>query len=142
MGVLLDAQALVALFRDEPGAGEVESVLRRGDVSMTTPNLAETLDVLTRVDGCDEQFLASLIGSLSISVIPMAEPHAWIAARLRARHYHRARSDVSLADCVLVAVAAPTDVIATADRAVLRMAEAEGVATLPLPDSRGRLPRA
>jgi PIN domain nuclease of toxin-antitoxin system len=135
VGTLLDAQALVALFRAEPGAHEVELVLRRGDVAMTAPNLAETLDVLARVDGYPEGLLRSLVEPLGIAVVPMTEQHAWRAAALRARHYARGDSELSLADCALVATATPADVIVTADRPVLRMAEAEGIATVALPDS-------
>ena len=43
------------------------------------------------------------------------------------------QSEVSLADCCLVAVATPADRIATADPAVLRMATAEGIGTVELP---------
>lgn len=39
----------------------------------------------------------------------------------------------SLADCCLVAVATAADRVATADPAVLRMAEAEGIGTVALP---------
>lgn len=135
MGALLDAQALVALFRDEPGASDVETVLRRGSVAMTAPNLAETLDVLARVDRYADELLKALVEPLGIGVIPMTEQHAWRAAQLRTRHYRRADSAVSLADCCLAATATPADVIVTADRSVLRMAEAEGIATIALPEA-------
>jgi len=137
VGALLDAQAVVALLRDEPGAQEVENVLRRGEVAMTAPNLAETLDVLTRVDGYDEDLLRSLIEPLGVDVVPMTGFHAWRAASLRGRYYATDVSEVSLPDCVLVAVATPADVVVTADRAVLRMADSEGISALVLPDSSG-----
>lgn len=47
----VDAFALIALLRDEPAAGEVEGLLRRGEAAVTAINLAEALDVLERVDG-------------------------------------------------------------------------------------------
>lgn len=137
MGTLLDAQALVALVLDEPAAQDVELILRQGSVGMAAPNLAETLDVLSRVEGYPYDLLRSLLGPLAIVVVPMTEHHAWRAAALRTRHYARDESEVSLADCALVATATPADVIATADRPVLRMAEAEGIATVALPDSSG-----
>lgn len=140
MGTLLDAQALVALVLDEPAAIEVELLLRQGNVAMTAPNLAETIDVISRVEGYPEQRVRSLVEPLGLVVVPMTEQHAWRAASLRARHYARDDSEVSLADCALVAAATPADVIATADRPLLRMAEAEGIATFPLPDSQGALP--
>lgn len=77
--------------------------------------------------------LEQVVGTLPLEVVPFTQTHAWRAAELRARHYHRRDSAVSLADCCLVAVATPADRIATADPAVLRMAEAEGIATVELP---------
>ena len=140
MGTVLDAQALVALALDEPAAREVELLLRRGDVAMAAANLAECLDVLTRVEGYDDDLVRSIVEPLAIVVVPMTEWHAWRAAALRRRHYEREKAAVSLADCTLVASATPADAIASADRAVLRMAEAEGVSTIPLPDSTGSRP--
>lgn len=138
MGALLDAQALVAFLREEPAAHDVEVVLRRGAVAMTAPNLSETLDVLIRVDGYDESLLGSLIDPLGLDIVPMTAYHAWRAAALRSRHYAKDESEVSLADCALVAAATPADVVVTADRPVLRMADAEGVGTLALVDSTGK----
>jgi uncharacterized protein with PIN domain len=137
VGTVLDAQALVALALDEPAASEVELLLRRGDVAMAAPNLAECLDVLKRVEGYDDDLVRSVVEPLAIVVMPMTEWHAWRAAALRKRHYERETAAVSLADCTLVASAKAGDAIASADRAVLRMAEAEGIATIPLPDSTG-----
>jgi hypothetical protein len=57
----------------------------------------------------------------------------WKTRRLQARYYRRRDNAVSLADCCLVAVATRADRIATADPAVLAMAEAEGIGTVPLP---------
>lgn len=138
MGLLLDAQALVALLRDEPAAAEVEGLLRRGEAAMTAPNLAETLDVLVRVDGYEPSVLHELIDPLGIGVIPMSTSHAWRAAELRARYYVRDTAEVSLPDCVLVATATRADTVATADAPVIDMARAEGIETVVLLDSRGR----
>jgi hypothetical protein len=55
------------------------------------------------------------------------------AAELRARHYHRSRCPISLADAVLLASADRGDTVATADPDVLAVAAAEGVETLALP---------
>jgi uncharacterized protein with PIN domain len=141
VGVLLDAQALVALLRDEPAAPDVDNLLRRGLAAMTAPNLAETLDALVRVDRYEPETLRALIDPLGIDVIPMASSHAWRAAELRARHYLRDSAEVSIPDCVLVAAATPGDTVATADGPVLDMAKAEGIATFVLPDSRGQRAR-
>ncbi len=139
MGTLLDAQALVALLSDEPAATDVEALVRAG-AGMTAVNLAEAVAVLMRFGGITEDELRGLVQPLGLLVGPVSEPLAWRAAALRARHYRGKQSPVSLADCFLVAGATPTDRVATADRAVLRMAAAEGVPTVALPDSSGRRP--
>jgi rRNA-processing protein FCF1 len=74
------------------------------------------------------------------SVHPVDESVAWRGALLRARHYHRSTSALSLADCVLVASAGPDDSIATADPAVATAARAEGIDVIALPSSSGQRP--
>lgn len=133
MGTLLDAFALVAFLDDEPAAADVEGLLARGDVAMSTVNLAEAAQKKLRLSSVTLPELRQVVGALPLAVIPCSEGHAWRAAELRERHYHRRESAVSLADCCLVAVATPADRVATADPAVLRMAEAEGIGTVELP---------
>ena len=77
--------------------------------------------------------LEQVVGALPLVVVPFTQGHVWRAAELRSRHHDRRDSAVSLADCGLVAGATAADRVATADPAVLRMARAEGVATLELP---------
>jgi predicted nucleic acid-binding protein len=100
---------------------------------MSAVNLAEAGQRLLRHGAASYDELRQLVGTLPLSIVPYTEPHAWRAAELRASHYHRRDSPVSLADCCLVAVATAADRVATADPAVLRMAESEGVATVELP---------
>jgi ribonuclease VapC len=142
--VLLDAFALVALLRDEPAADEVEAILRRGDTAMSAVNLAEALDVLQRVDGVDRPRLDAVTGPLineSVRLLVVDEATARDGADVRARRYHRTRSPLSLADCLLLAAALQTQAaVATADRPVARAARAEGIELTALPDSRGRRP--
>ncbi|HEY7932480.1 MAG TPA: hypothetical protein VID48_01535, partial [Solirubrobacteraceae bacterium] len=54
------------------------------------------------------------------------------AADLRARHYHRVRTPVSLADCILLAATRQSDTLATADKPLIRVAEAENVPVVAL----------
>jgi hypothetical protein len=54
------------------------------------------------------------------------------AVRLRAKHYHRARRPLSLADCICVAATGSDGAVATADEAMLAMAEAEGIRSIAL----------
>ena len=136
MGIVLDAFGLVAFLDDEPAASDVERLLAVGDVAMSTVNLAEAAQRKLRLSSVTLSELREVVSSLPLAVIPYVEAHAWRAAELRARHYDRRLSAVSLADCCLVAVATPADRVATADPAVLRMAAAEGVGTIELPASR------
>ena len=144
MTVLLDAFALVALLRDEPAADEVETILRRGDAAMSAVNLAEALDVLQRVDEVDRARLDAVTGPLineSVKLLVVDEPTARDGADVRARRYHRTRSPLSLADCLLLAAALQARAaVATADRPLARAAQAEGIEITALPDSRGRRP--
>ncbi len=136
MSVLLDAFALIALFAEEPAAGEVETILRRGEAAMPTINLAEALDVLQRVQGVPRARLDELAAPLlreSIRALPVDERMAREAADIRARRYHRTRAPVSLADCVLLAAAQAGDVLATADAPLIAVAGLEGVQVQELP---------
>lgn len=142
---LLDAHALVALVLDEPAAGEVEALIRSGDSAVATLNLAEAVDVATRVKGLPaasvRATLEPLLGDV-IAVRALDAGVAWRAAELRSRLYHRSRAPLSLADCVLMASAGPDDAIATADVPLIGAAQAEGVGVIGLPDSSGRRPAA
>lgn len=62
------------------------------------------------------------------------------AGEIRAAHYSRRSSPLSLADCLLLASAEDDNEIATADADVLRVAEKLGIGTIPLLDSQGRRP--
>lgn len=132
MGTVLDAYAVIAFVGEEPTAEKVEHLLRSGEAAIAAVNLAEALDVLERRDRVPEDALRALLEPLPLAVLPVDETLAWRAARLRARHYHRRRRRVSVADCVLVAAAGPGDAIATGDRSVIEMAVEEGVETVPL----------
>ena len=136
MSVLLDAYALIALLADEPAADEVEALLRRGEAAITAVNLAEALDVLQRVQRIPRERLeaatAPLVGA-RMTLVPIDERIASEAADIRARHYHRTRAPLSLADCILVAATGESDELATADAPLIRVAEAENVRVRPLP---------
>jgi predicted nucleic acid-binding protein len=136
VSVLLDAFALIALLADEPAAEKVESLIRRGGAAITTVNLAEALDVLQRVEGVPRKRLEELTVPLldeQIRLQAVDELMARDAADIRARRYHRTRSPLSLADCILLAATRRGDSLATADRPLLRAAEAEGIDVVALP---------
>jgi predicted nucleic acid-binding protein len=136
VSVLLDAFALIALLADEPAADEVEALLRRGEAAITAVNLAEALDVLQRVQGISRERLQELTMPLvgeRMTLIGIDERIARDAADIRARRYHRTRAPVSLSDCILLAATGASDTLATADRPLIRVAEAENVRVRTLP---------
>lgn len=136
MSVLLDAFALIAFLAEEPAADEVEAILRRGEAAITAVNLAEALDVLQRIQGVSRQRLETLTLPLvgdRIAFVAIDERIARNAADVRARHYHRTRTPVSLADCILVAATGDSDELATADEALIRVAKAEEARVRRLP---------
>lgn len=142
---VLDSNALVALLTGAAGMAEAGRLLTaRTPVCMSAANVAEVYDVLVRSVGVSEDELRRSVDPLigtTIAVVPVSGPIARRAGLLRARHYRRRAQALSLADCLLLATASPGDRVATSDRVVLRAAAAEGIQTVPLPDSRGRTPR-
>jgi len=137
---LIDASALIALLGAEPAAGEVQEMLRRG-AAMTTLNLAEAIDRLKRRYDLEIQRTRPVIEGLlakSLMLLPLEPAQAWRAGEIRAAHYHRSRCPISLADAVLVASAPAGGRIASSDGPLLTVAASEGIATAPLPDSKGR----
>jgi PIN domain nuclease of toxin-antitoxin system len=139
---LLDAYALIAFLVDEPAAGEVEALMRTGDTGVLVVNLAEALDVTQRVHGVSDAELRAVLEPLLgdvVAVVTQPAEAAWRAAELRAKHYNRRSSPLSLADCFLLA-AAGDDEIATADRALATALRAAGASVVALPDSSGRRP--
>jgi uncharacterized protein with PIN domain len=140
--ILLDAYALTALLADEPAAQEVADLISAGETAIAAPNLAEASDRLARVHGIEVQRTRAAVESLEQSVklhVRAAErSHAWLAAELRVRHYHRTRKPLSLGDCLLLAMTGKEDQLATSDPHVLAIAHREQIAWSSLQDSRGR----
>jgi PIN domain nuclease of toxin-antitoxin system len=137
---LIDASALIALLGAEPAAGEVQELLNRG-AAMTTLNLAEAVDRLKRRHHLEIEQTRPVIEGLltnNLTLLGLGAAEAWHAAEIRGAHYHRSRCPISLADAVLVASAPVGGRIASSDGAVLEVAASEGVATIVLPDSKGR----
>lgn len=137
--ILLDATAIVAMVRREPAALEVAQIIRAGDAAVSVVNLAEATDVLIRRHAVPTELLEGLAGELDVRPAALATARA--AGLLRARHYHRTRRQISLADCFLIASAGADDEIATSDQGVADTAYDEGIALKPLPNSGGVKPR-
>jgi PIN domain nuclease of toxin-antitoxin system len=140
--ILLDAYALTALLAAEPAAQEVGQLIAGGGTVVAAPNLAEAADRLGRVHAIaikrTRAAVESLEQSTDLKVRALEGAHAWRAAELRIKHYHRVRRPLSLGDCLLLAMTGEEDEVATADLCILRTAREEQIACIALPDSRGR----
>jgi PIN domain nuclease of toxin-antitoxin system len=140
---VLDAYAVVAYLRDEAAAGEVAELLRL-PTTLSAVNAAEVIDQLVRVFGRDPDDVhadLAILSQVGMELAPLTPETGTDAGRLRARHYHRQRSAVSLADCVAAATAQSRQrPLATSDPALAAVVRAEGGQVHGLPDSKGRLP--
>jgi predicted nucleic acid-binding protein len=136
--ILLDAYALVAFLAGNATGGRVRALLREG-AGVTTANLAEAYEVSERRYGVAIARSADILGSLfdeALRTVPLDRVLARRAAEIRAKHYHRTKRPISLADAILIASASDDDAIATADPDVLAIAALEGIATIELPGER------
>ncbi len=143
--ILLDAFAVIALARNEPAADEVAEIMEAADEQkvITALNFAEVADRLIRVLGFSSAYTRSHLRLLQASGLDVLFVDDLIedAGLLRARHYRRVENDLSMADCIALAVARREQArLATADVALVRTAREEGVEVIPLPDTNGRRP--
>lgn len=140
---VLDAYAVLAYLRDEPAAELVAELLHSPTV-LSAVNAAEVVDQLVRVYGRDPDDVHGDLAVLSHAGMHLAQVSAEVGilgGRLRARHYHRERMAVSLADCMAAATALSTGrPLATSDPALAAVVRAEGGDLHALPDSSGRVP--
>lgn len=136
---VLDSFAVLALLKGEPAAGAVRQLILKGDATLTPLGIAEVIDHLVRLVGVSEDEAALDLAQLDLMHgVPLDAAIALHAGILRARHSHRRNRAVSLADCVLAAMArALDDIVATADPQLLELCRDEHIATHPLPDSSG-----
>jgi PIN domain nuclease of toxin-antitoxin system len=141
---VLDAFALIAALTGEPATETVRAEFRQGGVLISSVNMAEVIDRLVRVVQLPEEMVHSRLEWLKsggLTIAPIDESIGELAGLLRARHYHRTSSAVSLADCMALALCMQQgSVLATADTALLRIARVENVTVLALPDSQGHKP--
>ncbi|MGL5827238.1 MAG: PIN domain-containing protein [Nocardioides sp.] len=140
---VFDAQALLAMLLDEPGAADVEGLLRQGGVVMASINIAEVIDRLHRIAGRPMREVREALDPLiptPIAVRDVTLDLAATAVDLRRRHYNRTTSALSMADCCVLAIAETGHTVVSADGPLLRAAQAEGRQVIALPDSRGRYP--
>lgn len=141
---MLDAGPVVSILVEDAAGPIVATELDGREREVSVVNVAEVLDVLTRVHRVSERAAANAVRRFldeGARPVPATLELAERAARMRARHYHRRDRDISLADCFAIATALPDGEIATSDVGVVRVARAEGLQVLALPDSRGRRPQ-
>jgi PIN domain nuclease of toxin-antitoxin system len=138
---VLDAYAVLAYLKGEAAATRVRPLLDSPGSSLTSLGVAEVLDHLVRIVGADEETATLDIAQLGLLDSVQVDPaHGVAAGRLRARHYHRTRCSVSLADCIAIEVARSSgQPLATSDPHMLDVCHAEGVAVTVLPGSDGTI---
>ena len=142
MTSVLDAYAVIAALVGERAAADVQPLLASGVIS--SANLAEVVDVCIRIHRNTERDVRERIGWLisgGLSVAPLEPSQAAAAGALRARYYRRRHCEVSLGDCIALALAQQRRVrLATSDPDLASIARAEQVDVIGLPDSRGKRP--
>lgn len=136
---LLDACAVIAFLRAEPAGDPVWLLLAAGDAALTAVGLGEVLDHLVRLAGADEESAALDIAQLGLlDAIAVDASIGAAAGRLRARHYHRTRCAVSMADCLAAETArGSARPLATSDPHLLDVCHAENISAIVLPASDG-----
>lgn len=136
---ILDAYAVIAFLRGEPAAEHVRPLLEDGSGVLTAVGLAEVLDHLVRLANADEDDAVLDVAQLGLlDALTVDADTGSAAGRLRARHYHRTRCAVSMADCIAAETARVSGrPLATADPALLDVCHGEGIGTRPLPASDG-----
>jgi predicted nucleic acid-binding protein len=139
---VLDAHAVVAYLRGEYVADEVADILR-GETVLSAANAVEVIDQLVRVHGRDADDVhgdLALLTYAGMQIAPVTAEIGMSAGRIRARHYHRTATAVSLADCIAAATALDiNEPLATSDPALAAVLRTEGGRVRALADSSGNL---
>ena len=110
--VILDASALMAVLREEPGGEVVERILPQAIIGAV--NLSEVYAKLTEA-GMPEQVAWSAVADLGLKIIAFDEPLAQIAGSLRSA---TRKAGLSFGDRACLALAKQLGLpVYTADRA-------------------------
>lgn len=131
---VLDASVIIAGLID-PSVTIFDDLLRGPAVGrVSTVNVAEVVDVLMRTHGVDQEDVIDAIDILiegGLTIDDLSARQALAAGAIRTRHFDRRTRAVSMADCVVVALAAEVgEPVASTDGILLEVAAAEGVATM------------
>ena len=128
---VLDANALVRLFRDAPGADTVDNLIRaaklgRTHLSISVVNLTEVVYLLARYFGHEKSLLCVDKARQVVEAIPVEEQMALDTAALRI-HYK-----LGLADCFAAELALRTGAtLVTADPEFAKFGKQLKVLALP-----------
>lgn len=139
--IVLDSYAVLAFLKGETAAPVVRSLLEApGGAILTVVGVAEVLDHLVRVVGVHEEDAALDLAQLDLrDPVGVGGSTAVAAGLLRARHYHRTRCAVSLADCIAAEVTRDLGSrLATSDPHLLDVCHRESIGVHPLAGSDGR----
>ena len=79
---VLDAAAVIAYLRQEPGWQVVEEVLRSGGCAISTVNYAEVASKLAE-KSLPEEAIATALAALNLELIDFDAPHAMTTGLLR-----------------------------------------------------------
>ena len=116
MSVVLDASALLAYLKDEPGGERVREILAHS--VMSTVNWAEVIGK-ARDDGVETRGLREDLASLGFTLEPFSADQAEIAGRLKER---TRQFGLSLGDRACLALGSDrSEIVYTADRAWQRL---------------------
>lgn len=139
--IVFDASCIVGLLRGEPGQSDAVAALTHECV-MNVLNRAEVIDRIAR-RGASADDVAADLDTLGIEFVALDIDTADRAAALRAQHYHRSESPLSMADCVALATALTTNAtLATSDTDLAAIGRANGCEILPFANSAGIYPPA
>jgi PIN domain nuclease of toxin-antitoxin system len=140
-----DAAPLVAVLLGETGGLASGRLLADPGHAICAVNVGEVIDTVSRARRQPAPTVGSAIQlwiDAGLRIVPLDWSRAARAAELRSTHYHRTQCAVSLADCGAIALAEQLGMeLVTSDAPMVRVARAEGVAVLPVPDSSGRTPK-
>lgn len=141
---VLDAYAVIALMAGEGAGAEVAELLRQADPTITSVNAAEVIDVMVRVRGHAAASVTErieLLVAAGLAIVAVDVEAGYAAGILRAAHYVKGTSELSLADCIALAAAQQLGHgLATSDAPLASAARAEGISVVGLPDSSGARP--
>jgi ribonuclease VapC len=121
-GPVLDASALIAMLKAEPGADKVAAAL--ADACISAVNLAEVVSHFAHL-GMPPAAVGAMLQPLTLTIVPADTQIAHAAGQLRPT---TARAGLSLGDRFCLALAQRDGAPAwTTDRAWITVAEAAGV---------------